>query len=41
MKHFSYISRRVPVRRILETGVALAFLLTVLLGTAAWRYQSL
>lgn len=41
MKHFSYTSRRVPVRRILETGVALAFLLTVLLGAAAWRYQSL
>lgn len=41
MKHFSYTSRCVPVRRILETGVALAFLLTVLLSAAAWRYQSL
>ncbi len=41
MKHFSYISRRVSVRRILETGVALALLLTVLLSAAAWRYQSL
>lgn len=40
MKHFSYISRRVPVRRILETGFALAFLLSILLTVAAWRYQA-
>lgn len=40
MKHFSCISRRVPVWRILETGFALAFLLSILLTAAAWRYQT-
>lgn len=40
MKHFACISRRVPVRRVLEIGFALAFLLTVAFTAAAARYQA-
>lgn len=40
MKHFAYIIHRVPARRVLEIGCALAFLLAVAFTAAAARYQA-
>ena len=41
MEKFYLAARRVSLRRILEAGFGLAFLLTLLLTAAAWRYDSL
>lgn len=40
MKTISCFSRRVPLRRVLELGFALAFVLTVSLSAATARYQA-
>lgn len=40
MKSISCFSRRVPLRRVLELGFALAFVLTVAFSAAAARYQA-